>query len=374
MRKPLAILCILLAAASASAVDIPEVELQALDRAIKRELADDKLGSQTLGDLQRLKYRLDQVRGQSKTGALAELEPLDAASPAATLSRLERDAESGSRPALRALALYHLYQNDPESALRAWRRMGEATPGDLAYQLLASYLELALGDHNAARLHLETAGRLINSRTGLELSKPVFSENIAGYRLYAPLPKKDILPGDTTLLYVEIDGADFQPLAEGDYECRIMFGMKLKNEQGGTLWADPNYGEYAPIFNGPIRDLHTALTWRVPNDLQPGLYTLIVEAEEQPSLRRGETSMEFTVAKRPTNPEPKLDAGQRQQVNKALQDANKMFPGATPQFQNFDTMAPGSTPRSPMVEQFMQSEEGRTLFQNWEQLKGGMEQ
>lgn len=363
MAKAFILICslTLACAAQAAAAAIPQVELQALDRAIARELADDKLGSQTLGDLQRLKYRLEQLRDQAKSNILAELEPLDTGSDSNTLARLERDAETGARPALRTLALYHLYRNNPELALRTWRKMGEANPNDLAYQLLSSYLELALGEHNAARLHLDTAARLINSRTGLELSKPIFCENIAGYRLYAPLPKKDILPGDNTLLYVEIEGVDFHALPEGDYECRVMFGMKLKNEHGVTVWTDPNYGEYAPIFNGPIRDLHTALTWRVPNDLQPGVYTLTVEAEEKPSLRRGETAMELTVAKRATNPEPKLDAGQRIEANKALQEAGKHFPGAPVQLQDQD------------FNQFRGSEEGRKFLKDYERFKSGLE-
>lgn len=349
------------AAASSMAGTVPQVEIQALDRAIKRELADDNLGSQTLGDLQRLKYRLEQMQLQTRSQALAELEPLDTgAAPGDTLSRLEREAEAGGRPALRTLALYHLYQNNPEQSLRAWRRMGEANPNDLAYQLLSSYLELALGEYNAARLHLDTALRLIDSRTGIELSTPVLCDNIAGYRLYVPRQKKTLLPGDDTLLYIEIEGADFHPVADGDFECRLMFGMRLKNESGTTLWAEKDYGEYAPLFNGPIRDLHTALSWRIPNDLQPGIYTLIVEAEEQPSLRRGETTLELTIAKRPTNPDPKLTPDQRIQANKMMQDAGKMFPGATPQFQ-------------PQGLDSFSGQQYYDILKNNERLQGGME-
>jgi hypothetical protein len=239
--------------------------------------------------------------------------------------------------------------------------MGEANPNDLAYQILSSYLELALGEHNAASQHLDTARRLIDSRTGIDLSTPILCENIAGYRLYVPLAKKDVLPGDNTLLYVEIEGADFRALPEGDSECRLMFGMKLRNEHGATLWAESSYGEYAPLFAGPVRDLHTALSWRVPNDLQPGVYTLVVEAEEQPSLRRGETAMEFTVARRPTNPEPKLDAGMRREVNRALQDAAQQFPGATPLYQ----------PQSPDEEK--RSDRMFDLLKDSIRLQGGME-
>lgn len=342
----------------AQAATIPQVEIQALDRAIRRELSEDKLGSQTLGDLQRLKHRLETL-GSPAGQALAELEPLGGAGN--ILARLEQAAASGDRSALRNLAFHHLAENNPEAALQAWRKMGGTNPNDLSYQILSSYLELALGEHNAARLHLETAGRLIDTRTGLGLSTPIFCDNIAGYRLYVPREKKEILPGDNTLLYVEIEGADFHPLPDGNSECRLMFGMKLRNEHGTTLWAEANYGEYAPLFAGSVRDLHTALSWRVPNDLQPGVYNLTVEVEEQPSLRRGETVLEVTIANRPTNPAPKLDAGMRQEVNKALQEATRQFPGSTPLFQ----------PQSPQESE--RSERMFDLLRDSIRLQGGQE-
>lgn len=317
---------------------VPQTEIQALERAIARELNTGDLGSQALGDLQRLLYRLQNSRtvGQAPISArAAALEPLGSDGDIGTLARLEREAEAGGRSALRSLAMFQLYMNNPEQSLRAWRKMGSANANDLSFQLLSSYLELALGNYNSARSHLETATRLIDTRTALVLSSPMFCSAIAGYRLYEERDRKELLPGDETLIYVEIEGADFKTRADGFSECRLMFGMKLKNDSQVTLWSEPNYGEYSPEFNGPIRDLHTALSWRVPNDLVPGLYRLHIEAEEEESARRGEAILEFTVAKRPTNPEQRFGgAGSYPPgVNDALREAQKYFPGSTPTFQ-----------------------------------------
>lgn len=325
------------ACASARAAEIPLPELRALQRAIESGLNNRELGSQTLAELQRLSDRLEKDRDLGDADRIAVLPPLEDVAAAsaggdADISRLQREAAEGKRSSLRTLALYRLYQNNPEEALRLWDTMGDSNPNDLAYRLMASYLELSLGEYERARSHLDAADRLIGTRSGLGLSTPVFCENIAGYRLYAQRQGKDFMPGDNTLVYVEVEGADFHSIAGGESECRLMFGLRLKNEAGATVWADTTYGEYAPVFNGPIRDLHTALTWRVPNDLTPGVYSLIVEAVEDESKRRGDSSVEFTVARRATNPETRLDESTRRDVNRALQDAGKMFPGAGQQY------------------------------------------
>lgn len=357
-------LCCAVAAGPAPAGEVPLSELRALERAIESGLNNSDIGSQTLGDLQRLKDRLEEnarsgaaPRG-SEPGPYQEVSSADSDSAGdADVSRLEREAADGKRTALRTLALYRLFQNDPEAALKLWNRMGEANANDLAYRLMASYIELALGEYGKARTHLEMADRLIGSRTGLGLSKPIFCDNIAGYRLYAPRQSKDLLPGDNTLVYVEIEGADFHDVGRGESECRLMFGIRLKNDSGVTVWSDSNYGEYAPIFNGPIRDLHTALTWRIPNDLAPGVYTMTVEAVEESSKRRGDAEMEFTVGRRSTNQETKLDEGMRREANRVLQEAGKQFPGSESQYFKIDDKEFDSFRRTPQYMELLKQKE-----------------
>ncbi len=313
---------------TAMAGDVPHAELQALDRAIERELSRPELGSQTLGDLQRLRHRLVNSRPSLSPDRVVALEPLTPVASGDTIARLQAEAESGSRSAERSLALYQLFLNQPEQALQTWRRMGPANQTDAAYQLLSAYMELAVGEHNAAVTHLEDASRLIATRTSLALSTPIFTTNVAGYRLYEERTGGDLLPGEDTLLYVEVDGVDFFDTSDGGVECRLMFGISLRNEAGAVVFSEPNYGEYAPYFNGPIRDLHTALTWRVPNNVTSGRYTVRVEAVEQSSKRRGESELEFTVGHRATNPTPRPGDRLPPAYDKVIRDAGRAFPGA----------------------------------------------
>lgn len=327
----LSVLLLLAADLGAGEAGVPQSELDALDRAIARETVSNQLGSQVLGELHRLKARLQRMGDATRSEKESALAPLDAGddSQRRQLERLQAEARDGGRAARRSLALYYLYLNDPEKALAEWRRMGKATDFDMSYLLLASYLEMSLGEYNNGRRNLESALRLLESRTSLVLSTPVFCHNIGGYRIYVERPQGVLLPGEETLIYVEVEGAEFTDAPDGGSACKLMFGLKLKDDNQRTIWYEGEYGEYAPVFAGPIRDLHTALTWRVPNDLEAGRYHLHVEAVEDSTKRRGESILSFNVAKRETNPERRVTGGMPPEVMpKGLYEATKAFPGA----------------------------------------------
>ena len=136
------------------------------------------------------------------------------------------------------------------------------------------------------------------------------------------------MPGEEVLIYIEVEGAEFAPAPEGGVGCRLMFGLTLKNDHQGTAWHEAKYGEYAPVFEGGIRDLHAALTWRVPNDLQPGRYHLTVQAVEDATKRLGENLISFNVGRRATNPEQRPTAGYGgPDIGRAVNEANRAFQG-----------------------------------------------
>ena len=245
------------------------------------------------------------------------------------LASLEADAGTGGRAARRALALYYLLLNEPEKAGEQWRQMGRGSERDVSYRLMSAYIELALGEHNAGRASLVAAMSLLEAGSPLKVSNPVFSQNVAGYRIFQPYRGGPFLPGDDVLLYVEVEGATFVDSPEGGSECALMFGLKLVNDSQATVWAEPNFGEYAPLFNGPIRDLHAALTWKIPNNLEAGRYHIRVEALEESTKRRGEGVTSFEVAKRPTNPETRpTGMFDPSSLPRGFSEMQNAFPGA----------------------------------------------
>jgi hypothetical protein len=316
------------APAGEAAFLVPPAEMRALDAAIARDLDNRSGSSQTLGDLLKLRNRL---ASRGRTPAPADrrdaLAPLVLEESLETLrARLEAEAANGGRAAVRSLALFHMFTNEPEKAFAQWRRMGKATEYDVSYLLVAAYLEFVLGEYGAGRADLAAAQRLLDSRSSLELSSPVFCTNIMGYRAYVPRERGGLAPGEDTLIYVEVEGAEFVKTAEGP-SCRLTFGLRLRDANQATLWAEPAYGEYAPVFAGPVRDLHVALSWRVPNYLEAGRYHLRVEAVDANSRLAGESVLSFNVERR------EAEAGGRRaslspREEKTLRDAEKAFPGA----------------------------------------------
>jgi hypothetical protein len=308
---------------------IPQAEIQALDRAIVRELDHGQSGSQTLGDLIRLKKRLLDLRGQparsEKEAALAPLAIDDSLS--SIRARLENETGQGDRKALRSLALFHLFLNEPEKALAQWKKMGKATDYDLSYLLIAAYLEFALGEYGAGQVDLTAALKLMDARSGLKVSPPAFCSNIMGYRIYLPMADKELSPGDDVLIYAEVDGAEFVQ-AEGGTACRLMFGLRLRDGNQTTVWAEPEYGEYAPVFSGPVRDLHVALTWRVPNGLAAGRYHLQIEAVDMASRLRGDNTGSFNLVNRNSD-SAKGAVAQPPGARKGFQEAAAAPPAAT---------------------------------------------
>lgn len=290
-------------------LNVSSSEIQALERLINREASRSAPDAAVHGELMRLRNRLLRLRAEaSESDRRRALAPLESDPDFAALKeKLENAADRGGRPERRSLALFHLFMNEPEKALEQWRKLGQATPHDMPHLLVSAYLEFALGEYGAAREDLAAASSMMDHRTSLAISAPVFCSNIAGYRIFFPRPEGSLLPGEDVLIYVEVEGAEFEN-APGGNVCKLMFGLRLRNSAQLTLWAEPNFGEYSPLFSGPVRDLHAALAWRVPGDLEPGRYTLAVEAADEVSRRRGENSISFQVARRETNPDRRASA------------------------------------------------------------------
>lgn len=338
---------LLFALAAHAGETIPPAEIQALDRAISRELNSGALGSQVLGDLTRLRNRLAHLNSSPAAAPVAQAGGGEAGDPQVTLlGALEREAGGGGRSARRALAFFYMYLNEPEKAREQWRLMGKGSEYDISYLLISSFLEIALGEHNVGRASVESALSMLQARSPLKVTNPIFCQNVAGYRVFEPVKANNFLPGDDILIYVEVEGAQFSDSREGGSECSLMFGLKLKDDNQGTVWAEPNFGEYMPLFNGPIRDLHAVLTWKVPNNLEPGRYHLTVEAVEEATRRRGEGVTGFEVGRRPTNPEKRptgwIDPKALEALPPNFSEMQSVFPGA-PVLPNTGSMYQGGS-------------------------------
>ncbi len=184
---------------------------------------------------------------------------------------------------------------DPVNALEFLRKTRPNSSEDIQWPELASSIYLQLGDYSKAAIYAAKVNKLLSKQTPLSLSSPVRVDKVQAYRFYTPysggLPK----PGDTLILYIEVNGARFQEQQQGSYACCLDFALELRDELQNVIEKQENYGRYAPEYNGPIEDLHATIYYRIPPGLEGGGYTLIVTCTDIYGKAIADTDFVFTI-------------------------------------------------------------------------------
>ncbi len=210
------------------------------------------------------------------------------------LARVARD--QGDRRARDSLALYYLFLDRPQEAVRLYLDMGPAAPQDIFHPLLTAYAYLRLGAYADAGRYLDRLAPLMRERRPLRVSPPVLCKSVTAYRLYEPLSNATLRPGASSLLYIELDGVSFRPTGDGGSACSLTFGLEVRDEMQNLLWERPDYGDYTHAFQGPVRDMHATVIFRVPSDLPPGRYSVFVHCRDRYSNQSGTGDASFSVA------------------------------------------------------------------------------
>ena len=169
---------------------------------------------------------------------------------------------------------------EPLEALNFFKNTQSASTDDIEWPLLALQIFLQLGDYSKAAIYASTIDKLLGKRTPLTLSTPVHVDQVQSYRLYTPYSGGDLKAGETLILYIEVNGARFKIQQQGVYSCNLQFALELRDELQNVIERQDNYGSYTPEYNGPIRDLHATIYYRIPPGLQAGDYTLIVKCAD----------------------------------------------------------------------------------------------
>ncbi len=200
-----------------------------------------------------------------------------------------------ARPARWQLAMFHVLQEDWETALKHLTRMGPASSRDLYHPLLLAYVYLHLMDYRNADQEMQRLETLMQAHRDLQLSRPVLCSAVNAYRIYQPLTGKLVKPGQNILVYVEISGVAFRLSTGNIAGCDLGFGLSIKDEASQVFWAEPDYGNYAPRFRGPVRDMHASISLRIPVHLAPGRYFLVIRCHDRISNKKGECAVGFTI-------------------------------------------------------------------------------
>jgi hypothetical protein len=149
----------------------------------------------------------------------------------------------------------------------------------------------------------------LRPKTELMISKACFCEWIKGYGDYKPLAEgyafaapSPARPGECVQLYVELRNFASE-LRNGHFETRFASAVEIRDGQGEMMWSYRFDDEKQTLRSRTqLHDYHTSYSFHVPKSIPPGVYTLIVQINDEtnPDARRSvRKAMEFRVAAAP---------------------------------------------------------------------------
>ncbi len=276
--------------------------LFAADESGSRRLEDTLVGLQKIArqgnlsfqEMRDLNEAIARLQAQLQKKSLSQ-EEQEVADKFKELVVMKAESNEDNRLAQLNAAKVLLLLGDPINALSFLRKTSPNSSEDIQWPELASSIYLQLGDYSKAAIYAAKVSKLLSKQTPLALSAPVRVDKVQSYRLYTPysggLPK----PGDTLILYIEVNGARFQQQQHGTYACNLDFALELRDELQNVIERQDNYGRYAPEYNGPIEDLHATIYYRIPPGLEGGSYTLIVTCTDRYGKAIADTDYVFTI-------------------------------------------------------------------------------
>ncbi len=267
-----------------------------------RSLEDTLLGLQSLARQKNLNFQqmrdlneaIARLQSQLQKKSLSD-EEKEVAGKLKELITLKAESDPRNRRAQLTAARYFSLFGEPFVALGFLRNTQASSAEDIEWPLLACTIYIQLGDYAKAAIYAGAVDKLLSEQTPLALSEPIHVDQVQAYRLYTPYSGGTPKPGDTLILYIEVDGARFRMQQQGMYGCSLDFSLELRDELQNIIERQDNYGRYAPEYNGPIDDLHATIYYRIPQGLEGGNYTLIITCKDTYGDATAETDFVFTL-------------------------------------------------------------------------------
>ncbi|MBN1257420.1 MAG: hypothetical protein JXA52_06910 [Planctomycetes bacterium] len=194
------------------------------------------------------------------------------------------------------LALFYLYSNQPEKAIKHLETAGAGSEDDVFWPLLGAYTYLRLGDHKAAAIFLDRARQAASTLMPLQIQRALFCSEFRTLGQYTPRPSEIFKPGESTDIYVNIIGSRFKQLGENKYLVDLSFDIEIRDELQQVVWRQDNYGGFSCEYQHPVHDGFCDIVFIMPETLAPGNYVLMLTCLDRLSERSDSADLSFTIA------------------------------------------------------------------------------
>jgi hypothetical protein len=142
---------------------------------------------------------------------------------------------------------------------------------------------------------LTAALRKMREEAPLAIKNMAFCRKISYFGNYERFPRDEFTPGYEVLLYTEIDNFVTAPTDDGEYRTSLKSLIEIVDSEGKVVWTKSFPSSTEDICKNPRRDYFQNYHFHIPDDLQPGNFSLRLTIEDEIGNKRTTKSVNFVL-------------------------------------------------------------------------------
>lgn len=199
-----------------------------------------------------------------------------------------------------ALRMLHLLANDPEESLRVIPRLPPAEQEFWTHFLWSLQTSLNGIDLDAAERRQQALAELQTAVRQLQLSSPLtvrnltFCHRIDGFGSYETYPQDAFSPGESVLLYCELQNFDSEPTQDGYYETRVRCRVEILKAGEDLVVDQHDFGSTTDFCRVQRKDYFQSFRLNLP-ELTAGEYEMRLRLEDEFSGKVAVEAVQLTI-------------------------------------------------------------------------------
>lgn len=141
---------------------------------------------------------------------------------------------------------------------------------------------------------LRTAVQRLKEKSKLELRNVAFCQKISSYGNYERVKRDEFAPGQSVLLYAEVENFKSEPTTEGPYRTILKSTIEVFDSHGGMVVRMP-FQATDDLCASQRRDYYITYEFAIPQRIGIGPHTLKLTVEDQISRKVATYTVNFTV-------------------------------------------------------------------------------
>jgi hypothetical protein len=141
---------------------------------------------------------------------------------------------------------------------------------------------------------LRTAVQRLKEKSKLELRNVAFCQKISSYGNYERVKRDEFTPGQSVLLYAEVENFKSEATTEGPYRTMLKSTIEIFDSQGGMVVRMP-FQAPDDLCASQRRDYYNTYEFAIPQRIGMGPHTLKLTVEDQISHKVATYTVNFTV-------------------------------------------------------------------------------